>query len=597
MGKKSRKNKPKAKDGYSSRSPSVDAVTSNLSAASFLPPSFAVDLPRPADGWARELRKLEKELKDTHYQDAVIVLSTAKVARIMRQFDLLEKVLTKAESKGVEIEDQELWTQLKEDLAAIKRAKTSVRKDHMKQVINGVMKEGMNVDKVTFEDATYKGSNCLQYAATSGDVQMMEQLIKMGAALDIEALPSPSDMPYFSGIVMKPKGCSALLLAVNSALLARKMVSIGFEGDNSRDTYERCVECAIQLVRLGADTSVIFQFPPGCENHPVYQIWHELKLEGKSVCDVASLVGSDLFEKTVEEFSQMEHQIEHVNCRCGSRLPWKQCHAGRPTDPYYSVDKSDEKDVSKVKWRYSPLAPCQCNAYNSSLGLPETKKIHFKCCWDETAHREYYQCDKTAKICVSATMKATPMQQEVLKSLNKSMQGKSEEEISKSMENARQMMDDPKFVISTRCKMIREGGNLAMQSIVAGDNPCSKLSSWDPKVYAGVMETMDPDLSFCWKDVHWALPKAEVLTRVSEWNEALEQYCDSIGLNGSERQDVIKRHTASEFAPCGNANCDKTETSVKQFNKCSRCYSVAVSCLSSYIMTAILNSISLIVCF
>jgi len=584
MGKKSRSSKKsKAANNGHSRVPLVSDINSNLSASSFTPPSFAAELPQPAEGWARELRKLEKELRDTHYQDAAIVLSAAKAARIMRQFDVLEKILTKAESKGVEIEDQKLWAQLNEDVAALKRVKTSVRSDSMKQIINGVMKEGMNVDKVAFEDSTFIGMNCLQFAATRGDVQLMEQFIKMGAALDFEA----SEMPYFSGIVQKPKECTALLLAVNGAITTRNVMSVvarggmggmggRFGGGEARETYEGCVECAIQLVRLGADTSVTFQFPPGCENHPIYQTWHVWKLEGKSVRDVASLVGSDLFEKTVEEFSKMEHQIEHVNCRCGSRLPWKLCHAGKPTDPYYLADKNDEKGVSKVKWRYSPLAPCHCSTSHSRLGDPaETKKIHFKCCWDETAHREYYQCDKTSEIRVMARMANTPFHREALNSMNKIMQGKSEEEISKYMENAQQMMNDPEVVIASRCKIIREGGSLGMQTIVTGDNPCSKLCSWDSEVYAGIMETMDPDLSFCWKDVHWTLPKAELLKRVSEWNEALEQYCDNIGLNGSEREDVIKLHTASEYAPCGNGNCDKMETSVKQFKKCSRCFSVA----------------------
>mmetsp|Transcript_33165 Transcript_33165/g.56191 ORF Transcript_33165/g.56191 Transcript_33165/m.56191 type:complete len:174 (-) Transcript_33165:1995-2516(-) len=151
-------------------------------------------------------------------------MSAAKVARIMRQFDLLEKILAKAAAKGVE--DQELWTQLNEDVSAIKRANTSVRSDSMKQIIHGVMKEGINVDIVSFEDTTFSGMNCLQFATLRGDVQMMEQLIKMGAALDIEALPPPSDLANHTGVVMKPKGCTALLLAVNGAITSRNIMSI-----------------------------------------------------------------------------------------------------------------------------------------------------------------------------------------------------------------------------------------------------------------------------------------------------------------------------------------------------------------------------------
>mmetsp|Transcript_12464 Transcript_12464/g.17894 ORF Transcript_12464/g.17894 Transcript_12464/m.17894 type:complete len:645 (+) Transcript_12464:185-2119(+) len=585
MGKKSRSNKLKPAK-WSIGDITSNNITSNLSASSFSPPSFAADLPQPAEGWARELRKLEKELQNTRYQDAEIVLSAAKVARIMRQFDVLEKILTKAENKGVVIEDQEMWAQLNDDVAALKRAKTALRSDDMKKVINDVMKGGKSVDFTIFDDSTFVGLNCLQFAALRGDVQVLEQLIKMGAALDIEALPPPSVLATHSGVVLKPKMCTALLLAVNGALTSRNVMSIvakggmggmggRFGGGDARESYEGCVECAIQLVRLGADTSVTFQFPPGGKNHPIYQSWHMWNIEGKSVRDVATLVGSELFEKTVEEFSTMEHQIEHVNCRCGSRLPWKQCHAGKPTDPYYLNGKVDKKNISKITWRYSPLAPCHCNTSNARLGLAGTKKIHFKCCWDETAHREYYQCDKTSEISVMARTPTNPMQREAMKYMQEMLKGQSEDEISKLMDSMQQMNSDPEFVIKSRCKMVREGGALAMQAIVAGDNPCSKLSSWDPEVYAGVMETMDPVLSFQWNDVHWALPKAELLKRVSEWNEALEQYCDSIGLSGSEREDVTKLHTASPFAPCGNVKCDKVETSVKQYSRCSKCYSVA----------------------
>ncbi|KAL7428200.1 hypothetical protein ACHAXM_001163 [Skeletonema potamos] len=592
MGKKSRSSKNNNKTfqhngggGLTRALPSVKDITSNLAAASFSPPSFAAELPPPAEGWARELRRLEKELHNTHYQDAVVVMSAAKVARIMRQFDLLEKILFKAECKGVEIEEQELWTQLKEDVAALKRTNTLVRSDNIKKLINDVMNEGTNVDTVTFDDSTFSGMNCIQYAAARGDVQLMEKLVEMGTALDFEALPPPSHLANHSGIVTKPKECTALLLAVYGAITARNVLSIVakggmggmFGGGEARETYEGCVECAIQLVRLGADTSVKFQFPPGGKNHPIYQSWRSWKLEGKSVRDVAALVGSDLFETTVEEFRTIEHQIEHVNCRCGSRLPWKQCHAGKSTDPYYLTDKDNENDISKIMWRYSPLAPCQCNTTNARLGLPETKKIHFKCCWDETAHREYYQSDKTAEIRVHVMHPTTQMQREAMTVMKEMMKGKSKDDFSEMMAEVQNLCNDPEFVIESRCRMIREGGALAMRAIAAGDNPCSKLSSWDPEVYAGVMETMDPRLSFQWQDCHWALPKAELLKRTDEWNEALEQYCDKVGLTGAEREDVIKLHTATPFAPCGNAKCGKMETCVKQYCRCSKCFGVAVS--------------------
>ena len=66
------------------------------------------------------------------------------------------------------------------------------------------------------------------------------------------------------------------------------------------------------------------------------------------------------------------------------------------------------------------------------------------------------------------------------------------------------------------------------------------------------------------------IPKPELLKRVDEWNDALEKYCDSVGLTGSDREAVIELHKASPFAPCANINCNKVETKVKQFDRCSR---------------------------
>lgn len=87
-----------------------------------------------------------------------------------------------------------------------------------------------------------------------------------------------------------------------------------------------------------------------------------------------------------------------------------------------------------------------------------------------------------------------------------------------------------------------------------------------------MMERIDD--YFQWNDIHWQLPKAELLTRVSDWNAALDKYCDFEGLVGLNREQVIMLHTASPFAPCANLSCEKVETKVKEFAICSRCLQV-----------------------
>jgi hypothetical protein len=94
-------------------------------------------------------------------------------------------------------------------------------------------------------------------------------------------------------------------------------------------------------------------------------------------------------------------------------------------------------------------------------------------------------------------------------------------------------------------------------------------------VYAGVMDRMNTPSLFMWNDLHWQLDKVELLQRTKEWNEALEKYCNDMGLTGAEREAVSKKHTANPCAPCANIACSKRETEAKGFKACSRCKTVA----------------------
>ena len=125
--------------------------------------------------------------------------------------------------------------------------------------------------------------------------------------------------------------------------------------------------------------------------------------------------------------------------------------------------------------------------------------------------------------------------------------------------------------ISTRKLDAIRGGGLPFIFEMSGySHPKSRVCQYDPEVYAGTMEMMEPALMFDWIDVHWTIPKPELLKRVDEWNEALEKYCDSVGLAGSQREAVVELHRASPFAPCANVKCDRVETKAKQFDRCSR---------------------------
>lgn len=109
----------------------------------------------------------------------------------------------------------------------------------------------------------------------------------------------------------------------------------------------------------------------------------------------------------------------------------------------------------------------------------------------------------------------------------------------------------------------------------ASMSPKSRIGEWGVHICAGIMDRIENE--FQWNDIHYKLPKSELLVRTKEWNTALEQCCDDFGLTGEERDKVIKQHTASPLAPCGNTTCDVFEEAVKEFAACSRCKSIAYS--------------------
>lgn len=394
-----------------------------------------------------------------------------------------------------------------------------------------------------FRHNLYSNLNPLQVAASMGDIQLLERLVSLGAALDYASDALDDSMCRTPETVKKPIGGTALLLAVISACFSRKRLSNDDEADQLRELYEGQVECAIQLVRLGASVNARLQLPAGSDaKADVYEMIQEEQWVGKSVRDLAQEMGSEFLVQTIELFDAGEGTISLVNCRCGSRLPWKKCHAGKGGD--YFHNKSD--DSEKILWRYSPLAKCPCGNSNKS---------YFKCCWEETTFREHYKDDETAgfKVDVRGTM--------VVDGRVYTM-----EKYRDLMKNV--VVDDAQKQI---CDFFRKGGQQSFQEISHTLHPKSKLGSWDPLVYAGVIEQMHIDEFFEWKDVHWNIPKRELLKRVDEWNGALKKFCDKEGLTGSEREQVIKQHTASPFAPCSNLYCEKVETKVKEFEKCSRC--------------------------
>ena len=150
------------------------------------------------------------------------------------------------------------------------------------------------------------------------------------------------------------------------------------------------VECAILLVKLGADFHRKLILDPPSQvcgrGVQVQSTFHLARFDGKMAQQLAQMAQHPELVKAMEELQSKEKVIALVYCRCGSRLPWKECHAGNSIgeSPIY------EEKGGRLLWRFSPSARCMC-------GL--TKKTHYKCCWKESCTPVYLDdCDGRGNI-------------------------------------------------------------------------------------------------------------------------------------------------------------------------------------------------------
>mmetsp|Transcript_21673 Transcript_21673/g.47111 ORF Transcript_21673/g.47111 Transcript_21673/m.47111 type:complete len:537 (-) Transcript_21673:174-1784(-) len=532
MGKKSRRKKKKNGSITSTQNGAGsaelrDEIVSYATESSFANP-FENE-PTPKYGWAQELRKAESELRHNSHS-TVVVIRAAKAARVMRQFDRLGHIIDEAESAGVTFDgadNQALIREWKDTCSSRNALRTRVNEPQMQSLFRAAIKKDTSLDSTGVDHPSYSNFNVLDHAAFQGDVQLLERLVGLGAALDYTYEPHVTARRNDSVKTKKSPGSTALLLAVIGAMCCRINLALEGDGEDYREMYEGGIECAIALVMMGANVDVRLQQPTGRDaNLETYVMMRCMKWVGKTVRELAPETGSELLVQTIELFNSAEEKIKRANCRCGSRLPWKKCHSGTiGSGCHYKSRSGLENESGKILWRYSPCAPCPCK---------NSKKIHFKCCWGES-FRDYFQDDETAKLCVSTTTAINEHNREFVT----------------QMYEARSYMGaiNPDDILKMKCDAIRKGGPSMLEEVSRSIHPKSKIGTWDPNVYAGVMEQLGNDDFFQWNDVHWNIPKPELLKRVNEWNDALEQYCDSEGIAGSERGEVIKLHTASPLAP------------------------------------------------
>jgi hypothetical protein len=411
---------------------------------------------------------------------------------------------------------------------------------------------------ISSDGCPFTNVNILQYAVVNGDVPLMEEVIALGAALDLpvnDAHHAP-DVPPLPA----PPGSAALLLVC--AFLAMCGDKMHRDPDSRRampaevrDALARKCECAIRLVHLGANCQVRLQIPTQRRNatrslYDPVTIFRALNLGGMTAQEMAIMSHQRELIRAIELMQKPENS-HLTQCRCGSRLPWNQCH-GAPV-PGQSGLCIVARDNQLLHWRYSPKASCPCEL---------TNKEHYKCCWFTS--NPIYKDDTDGRLIREMNLFDRTATQTLLR-----LQQMRLSHIMNNDETVPQNVTSKEYR-TTQTDLIRSEG-LAIFTDFNGRR--SGVKDWDPVVYAGVMDRIEN--CFVWNDLHWRLDKAQLLHRTKEWNEALEKYCDDMGLTGAEREAVVQKHTANPCAPCSNPSCNKWETEAKEYKACSGCKTVA----------------------
>jgi hypothetical protein len=511
-----------------------------------MPTQKISDTKMPKDGWVQELGDAESAAKKSRSAGAQLRLAIA--AYKLREF---KKVKTAA-NLGLALDPSEGEKELLKEYVEKSKEQKEMTIDN--NILKQIQDPGVKMDVFYFywDGVPYTNLNALHYAAVTGDVSLMEEVVAHGAAVDL-----PVTDKNASGVppLPAPPGSTALLLACAMLAMLGKQQRIDSNDRRVMATevighFDLICECAIQLVYLGANCQVKLQIPAQRRNTPVNPNdlvagFRALNFGGKTAQELASISCRRELIHAIE-LMQKPESVHLTQCRCGSRLPFNQCH-GAPvpgqSNPYLRAD-----DDGRLYWRVSPKARCPCKLTNDE---------HYKCCW--FTNTPFYMNDTSGDLAKAVVYDSNMATSQV----NRRLQYTRISDLRFSDITTEELR-------TIQIELFRFEGLSFLDDF--NGRRCG-VKDWDPTVYAGVVDRIDD--CFTWNDLHWRLSKAELLQRTKEWNEALEKYCDDKGLTGAERKAVMQKHTANPCAPCANLPCNKWETKPKEFQSCSHCIAVA----------------------
>jgi hypothetical protein len=209
-------------------------------------------------GWVQELEDAESAARKSRSAGAQLRLAIA--AYKLRDFNKLKF----AANLGLALDPSEGEKELLKEYVEKSKEQKEMRlnRNILEQQIR---RPGRRCNTARFSSSItpFTNLNVLHYAVVTGDVTLMEEVVALGASLDVPVLHT--NVPDIRPVLPAPPGSTALLLACVTLAtygeMERHFQMTRNEITELSEIGDRICECAIQLVHLGADCQVTLQIP------------------------------------------------------------------------------------------------------------------------------------------------------------------------------------------------------------------------------------------------------------------------------------------------------------------------------------------------
>eukprot|EP00592_Proboscia_alata_P015056 CAMPEP_0194397860 /NCGR_PEP_ID=MMETSP0174-20130528/125780_1 /TAXON_ID=216777 /ORGANISM="Proboscia alata, Strain PI-D3" /LENGTH=545 /DNA_ID=CAMNT_0039194087 /DNA_START=140 /DNA_END=1774 /DNA_ORIENTATION=- len=377
MGKKGKKSKAAQK--FKQKIASVNDNQNDETKAEKKNSTNTIDDEVPENGWAGEMKHAARALKNIRNERNITRLARAYCK--LRMWEKLNKLVSAAVN---EIPTSSL--DCHKDLNAWHKEANDNISLFPNDMIDEKKLRQLNIDDSKVDHQSFNNLNVIQYAAYQGDLCLLEKAVSYGAAIDYPVLDhhaADSNERNDGETEAAPPGTTALLLAcMVLALYSGRILRKELEKDKKlAQQLKGNLECAIQLVKLGADCGVVLRYDNFSHGGFVMEVMKSIGIDNNNAYQMAVKSEKIALTRAMKIFESIEDKIKLVHCRCGSRIPWKDCH-GHTTlssELYYHYADNGDKTAS-LSWKLSPMAKCFCNNNNKF-------KNYFSCCWqDESVH-------------------------------------------------------------------------------------------------------------------------------------------------------------------------------------------------------------------